>query len=113
VVPVLVSVEAGMCTDRLLVRLVSGQSPANFADQAEALAHGFRVLLCRVLTTSPGTVILELVRRDALAEPMTAPAHPGRSRPEGAAGRPLRGRVGVHDPASRDASADRGRDWLG
>jgi DNA segregation ATPase FtsK/SpoIIIE, S-DNA-T family len=69
----------GPCTDRLTVRLVSGQSPANFADQAEALAHGFRVLLCRVLTTAPGAVILELVRRDALAEPMTAlpiPADP-------------------------------------
>jgi DNA segregation ATPase FtsK/SpoIIIE, S-DNA-T family len=78
-VPVLASVEAGNCTDRLTVRLVSGQSPANFADQAEALAHGFRVLLCRVLTTSPGAVVLELVRRDALAEPMTAlpiPADP-------------------------------------
>jgi DNA segregation ATPase FtsK/SpoIIIE, S-DNA-T family len=72
VVPVLAEVEAGECTDRLLVRLVSGQSPANFADQVEALAHGFRVLLCRVLTTSPGAVILELVRHDALAEPMTA-----------------------------------------
>src|ERR1700722_737966 len=33
--PVLASVEAGSCTDRLLVRLVSGQSPADFADQAE------------------------------------------------------------------------------
>jgi DNA segregation ATPase FtsK/SpoIIIE, S-DNA-T family len=72
VVPVLASVEAGACTDRLTVRLVSGQSPTTFTDQAEALAHGFRVLLCRVLTTSPGAVILELVRRDALAEPMTA-----------------------------------------
>jgi DNA segregation ATPase FtsK/SpoIIIE, S-DNA-T family len=79
VVPVLARVEAGECTDRLFVRLVSGQSPATFADQAEALAHGFRVLLCRVLTTSPGAVVLELVRRDALAEPMTAlpiPADP-------------------------------------
>ncbi|HEY1915972.1 MAG TPA: hypothetical protein VGH27_10405 [Streptosporangiaceae bacterium] len=72
VLPILVQVEAGDCTDRLLVRLVSGQSPAGFADQAEALAHGFRVLLCRVLSASPGAVILELVRRDALAEPMTA-----------------------------------------
>jgi DNA segregation ATPase FtsK/SpoIIIE, S-DNA-T family len=79
VLPVLARVEAGACTDRLLVRLVSGQSPASFADQAEALAHGFRALLCRVRTASPGAVLLELVRRDALAEPMAAlpiPADP-------------------------------------
>jgi S-DNA-T family DNA segregation ATPase FtsK/SpoIIIE len=79
VLPILVGVEAGDCTDRLTVRLVSGQNPTQFADQADNLAHGFRVLLCRVCTTSPGAVILELVRRDALAEPMTAlpiPADP-------------------------------------
>ena len=79
VLPVLVRVEAGECTDWLLVRLVSGQSPASFADRADSLAHGFRVLLCRVRTASPGAVILELVRRDALAEPMAAlpiPADP-------------------------------------
>jgi DNA segregation ATPase FtsK/SpoIIIE, S-DNA-T family len=72
VLPILVQVEAGDCTDRLTVRLVSGQNPAQFADQADNLAHGFRVLLCRVRTSTPGAVILELVRRDALAEPMTA-----------------------------------------
>jgi S-DNA-T family DNA segregation ATPase FtsK/SpoIIIE len=79
VLPVLGDVEAGPCTDRVHVRLVSGQAPADFADQAEALAHGFRALLCRVRTAAPGAVVLELVRRDALAEPMTAlpiPADP-------------------------------------
>jgi S-DNA-T family DNA segregation ATPase FtsK/SpoIIIE len=72
VLPVLGRVEAGACTDRLHVRLVSGQAPADFADQAESLAHGFRALLCRVRSATPGALILELVRRDALAEPMTA-----------------------------------------
>jgi S-DNA-T family DNA segregation ATPase FtsK/SpoIIIE len=79
VLPVLARVQAGECADLLHVRLVSGQSPAQFADQAEALAHGFGVLLCRVRSSSPGAVILELVRRDALADPMTAlpiPADP-------------------------------------
>jgi S-DNA-T family DNA segregation ATPase FtsK/SpoIIIE len=79
VLPILAGVEAGECTDRLAVRLVSGQSPTQFADQADALAHGFGVLLCRVRTYAPGAVILEFVRRDALAEPMTAlpiPADP-------------------------------------
>jgi DNA segregation ATPase FtsK/SpoIIIE, S-DNA-T family len=72
VLPLLIKVEAGECTDRLQVRLVSGQSPASFADQADNLANGFLVLLCRVRTAAPGAVILELVRRDALAEPMAA-----------------------------------------
>jgi S-DNA-T family DNA segregation ATPase FtsK/SpoIIIE len=58
VLPLLVKVEAGECTDRLTVRLVSGQSPASFANQADSLAHGFRVLLCRVRTASPGMIIL-------------------------------------------------------
>jgi S-DNA-T family DNA segregation ATPase FtsK/SpoIIIE len=72
VLPVLARVQAGEYADLLYVRLVSGQSPIQFADQAEALAHGFGVMLCRVRSSNPGAVILELVRRDALAEPITA-----------------------------------------
>jgi S-DNA-T family DNA segregation ATPase FtsK/SpoIIIE len=72
VVPVLVRVRVTGCTDLLSVRLVSGQSPADFADRAEHIAHGFGVYLCRVRTGKPGSLVLELVRRDALAEPMGA-----------------------------------------
>jgi S-DNA-T family DNA segregation ATPase FtsK/SpoIIIE len=72
VVPVLVRVRVTGCTDRLSVRLVSGQSPAHFADRAEHIAHGFGVYLCRVRTGKPGSLVLELVRKDALAEPMAA-----------------------------------------
>jgi S-DNA-T family DNA segregation ATPase FtsK/SpoIIIE len=72
VVPVLGRVRVTGCTDRVTVRLVSGQSPADFADKAGHLAHGFGVHLCRVRTARPGTVVLELVRRDALADPMPA-----------------------------------------
>ncbi len=72
VVPLLAGVEVTGCTDRVRVRLVSGQSPSEFADQAEGIAHGFRAHLCRVRTAGPGAVILELVRRDALAQPMNA-----------------------------------------
>jgi len=66
-VPVLGKVQAGACADLVTVRLVSGQSPALFADRAGELAHGFRVLSCRIRTARPGLVVLELVRRDALA----------------------------------------------
>jgi S-DNA-T family DNA segregation ATPase FtsK/SpoIIIE len=65
--PVLGKVQAGTCADRVSVRLVSGQSPKAFADRAEELAHGFGVCSCRIRSARPGLVVLELVRRDALA----------------------------------------------
>jgi DNA segregation ATPase FtsK/SpoIIIE, S-DNA-T family len=68
--PVLADVTAAGPVDRVTVRLVSGQSPADFANRAEGIAHGFGVHLCRVRTSSPGVVVLELVRRDALADPV-------------------------------------------
>jgi DNA segregation ATPase FtsK/SpoIIIE, S-DNA-T family len=72
VVPVLGKVIVTGCTDQVAVRLVSGQSPADFAARAEGIAHGFRAYLCRVRSSAPGAVVLELVRRDALADPMPA-----------------------------------------
>jgi S-DNA-T family DNA segregation ATPase FtsK/SpoIIIE len=71
-VPVLGAVEASRFADRVTVTLVSGQAPEDFADRADNLAHGFRVHLCRVRTATPGTIVLELVRRDALAQPIPA-----------------------------------------
>jgi DNA segregation ATPase FtsK/SpoIIIE, S-DNA-T family len=66
-VPVLGKVRSTRYTDRVPVRLVSGQAPADFAARAENLANGFGALLCRVRTSRPGFLILEFVRRDALA----------------------------------------------
>jgi DNA segregation ATPase FtsK/SpoIIIE, S-DNA-T family len=66
-VPALGKVTSSGCTDLVHVRLVSGQSPADMAARADNLAHGFGVYLCRVRTARPGWVVLELVRRDALA----------------------------------------------
>ena len=68
--PVLAEVEACGPVDRVTVKLVSGQSPADFASRAEGLAHGFGVHLCRVRSSAPGVIVLELVRRDALADPV-------------------------------------------
>ena len=48
-------------------RLVSGQSAADFAPRADNLAHGFGAVLCRVRSARPGWLVLEFVRRDALA----------------------------------------------
>ena len=58
--------------DRVTVKLVSGQSPEVFADRAERIAHGLGVHLCRIRPVAPGLIVLELVRRDALADPVPA-----------------------------------------
>ena len=71
-IPVIADVTAGGPMDRVTVRLVTGQSPADFADRAEGVAHGLGVHLCRVRPVAPGLVVLELVRRDALADPIPA-----------------------------------------
>jgi DNA segregation ATPase FtsK/SpoIIIE, S-DNA-T family len=65
--PVLGKVAATRYTDRVHVRLVSGQSVADFAAHAENLAHGFGAMLCRVRSARSGAVVLEFIRRDALA----------------------------------------------
>jgi len=70
--PVLGRVTATRYVDRVHVRLVSGQSAADFADRADNLAHGFRALLCRVRTAKSGAVVLEFIHRDALAVPVPA-----------------------------------------
>ena len=77
--PVLGKVTATRYTDRVHVRLVSGQSAADFAKHAENLAHGFGAMLCRVRTARSGAVVLEFIRRDALAVLVPAlpiPANP-------------------------------------
>ena len=76
-VPVLGKVRSTRYTDRVPVRLVSGQAAADFAARAENLAHGFGALLCRVRSARPGFLILEFVRRDALAAIIPALAIPG------------------------------------
>ena len=79
ILPVLGKVTATKYTDRVYVRLVSGQSAADFAKCADNLAHGFGAMLCRVRTARSGAVVLEFIRRDALAAFVPAlliPDHP-------------------------------------
>jgi S-DNA-T family DNA segregation ATPase FtsK/SpoIIIE len=78
--PVLGKVTATRYVDRVMVRLVSGQSAADFADRADNLAHGFRALLCRVRSARSGAVVLEFIRRDALA--VLVPALPVPASPD-------------------------------
>jgi DNA segregation ATPase FtsK/SpoIIIE, S-DNA-T family len=75
--PVLGKVASTPFTDRVLVGIVSGQAAADFAARAENLAHGFGAIICRVRTARPGFLVLEFVRRDALAAIIPAlPAAP-------------------------------------
>jgi S-DNA-T family DNA segregation ATPase FtsK/SpoIIIE len=67
--PVLGKVRRDGAVDLVPVGLVTGQSPAGFADRADNLAHAFGALLCRVHAAGPGSVLLEFVRADTLAEP--------------------------------------------
>ena len=79
ILPVLVKVTTTRYVDRVAVRLVSGQCVADFADRADNLAHGFGAMLCRVRSARSGAVVLEFVRRDALAAIIPAlpiPDHP-------------------------------------
>ena len=100
---------------RVRVRLVSGQSAADFAARADNLAHGFGAMLCRIRSASPGALVLEFVRRDALAAVIPALAIPVKVRLAGAAGRPPRRRPDLGGPGARHARADRRghRGWEG
>jgi S-DNA-T family DNA segregation ATPase FtsK/SpoIIIE len=65
--PVLGKVASTRYTDRVSIRLVSGQSAEDYARRADNLAHGFGAVTCRVRSAKPGRLVLEFVRRDALA----------------------------------------------
>ena len=75
-VPVLGKVSSTRYTDQVAVVLVSGQAAADFASRAGNLAHGFGAMTCRVRTAKPGALVLEFVRRDALAAIIPALAIP-------------------------------------
>jgi S-DNA-T family DNA segregation ATPase FtsK/SpoIIIE len=77
--PVLGKVTSSGYTDRVAVRLVSGQSAADFAARADNLAHGFGAVLCRIRSPGAGALVLEFVRRDALAAVIPALPIPARA----------------------------------
>ena len=66
-VPEVGKVSTTPCTDRVAVRLVSGQSVADFAAWAENLANGFWRNVAPGPLRPAGRLVLEFVRRDALA----------------------------------------------
>ena len=71
-------VRAGRYTDRVTVRMVVGQHPADWARRLDALAHGFGARSCQVreVPRRPGYVQLVVGRRDPLARVVAAVAVP-------------------------------------
>jgi S-DNA-T family DNA segregation ATPase FtsK/SpoIIIE len=72
VAPELVRVTGHPAADAVVVRLFAGQSPADYADRADALAHAFGVTQVRVRSDQPGTVTLLFSTGDMLTDPIPA-----------------------------------------
>jgi S-DNA-T family DNA segregation ATPase FtsK/SpoIIIE len=70
--PVLDRVHRSGAVDLVRVRLVTGQAPADFEARTENLSHAFGARLCRIRGDVPGVLVLELVRADTLADPISA-----------------------------------------
>ena len=66
-VPVLGKVSSTRYTDRVRSGWCPASPPPTSPAGAENLAHGFGAMLCRVRSARPGCLVLEFVRRDALA----------------------------------------------
>jgi S-DNA-T family DNA segregation ATPase FtsK/SpoIIIE len=78
-VPRVVRVEAGRFCDRVTVRMVVGQQPADWERRSDALAHAFGARSCRVehVPGRPGYLHLRLGREDRLlsiVEPLQVPS---------------------------------------
>jgi S-DNA-T family DNA segregation ATPase FtsK/SpoIIIE len=77
--PRVVRVRAGRWADRVVVRIVAGQQPADWARRADALAHAFGARTCQVRETGrPGYLELRVGRRDP--SPRSCPPCPSQSR---------------------------------
>jgi S-DNA-T family DNA segregation ATPase FtsK/SpoIIIE len=61
-------VQVGSVSDRLLVRMVTGQSIADFERACPELAASLDGHLARVWADDPGRLWLEVIRADALAD---------------------------------------------
>ncbi|MBF6287816.1 hypothetical protein [Nocardia cyriacigeorgica] len=72
-VPRLLSVRIGEHSDRLTLRMLEGQCPADYDQRVDRLEHAFRALECRAHLSGPGTVELAFRRADALAATVTLP----------------------------------------
>lgn len=59
-------------TDWVLVRMLPGQEPDEWAQKSQGLAHAFQAIRCRVKPYAPGFVLLEFLRADVLCQMIPA-----------------------------------------
>ncbi|MBF6368909.1 hypothetical protein IU469_24785 [Nocardia puris] len=69
-VPRLLSVELGTGSDRVRVRMLPGQCPADWENRVEHLAHAFGAGACQATITGPAVVELAFRHGDSLAAPI-------------------------------------------
>ncbi|MFI9535445.1 hypothetical protein ACIG56_19625 [Nocardia fusca] len=73
VTPKLLAVGIGHGTDRVQLRMLEGQSPADFEMRADTIAHAFKAEQCRASIIGPATVELRFRFGDALADAVVLP----------------------------------------
>ncbi|WP_193046847.1 FtsK/SpoIIIE domain-containing protein [Mycolicibacterium baixiangningiae] len=69
--PALRTVTIGRTTDVLAVRIVTGQSLADWQKRSDALAAAWRADRVTITSTAPGELRITLMRGDVLAKPIT------------------------------------------
>ncbi|MGW4795409.1 FtsK/SpoIIIE domain-containing protein [Nonomuraea sp. NPDC004297] len=74
--PDLVRVRSGPWTDKVMVRMLGGQSDEDWAVRGANLAHGFGAVSCRMVVVRPGWLLLSFPRKDALAAAIAALPYP-------------------------------------
>ncbi|WP_216905904.1 hypothetical protein [Nocardia noduli] len=72
--PRLVSIRVGEFTDRVTLRMLPGQCPADYTARTTHLAHAFGVLECRAVVVGPSTVELAFRHHDSLATAVAVPS---------------------------------------
>lgn len=72
-IPHLLSVEIGETCDRVRVRMLEGQCPADYDNRTDRLAHAFRAQQCRAVLAGPGIYELTFRYSDALADTIVLP----------------------------------------
>ncbi|WP_210745191.1 hypothetical protein [Nocardia flavorosea] len=84
VTPKLAGVEIGKGTDRVRLRMLEGQCPADYENRVETIAHAFKAEQCHASIVGPATVELRFRFGDALADTVLLPRVDHWSKPEGA-----------------------------
>ncbi len=64
------SIRSDRWGDRLRIELLYGQTPDQWAEQADALRHAFRARSCRIRSDRVGFIWVDFARKDPLAVPV-------------------------------------------